>query len=105
MAVQAFLDGHKRISSVQWVEPQRHATATVRSYLATYGERLDIRIEQIRDREVRTDIVSESGPLWDWGANRRNIEALVTHLSASGFTGSAEPMVTKANIKPRQLRF
>ena len=104
MAVQAFLACHKRITSVQWVEPQRHAVANVRS-LATYGERLDIRIDQIRDREVRTEIVSESGPLWDWGANRRNIEALASHLTAAGFTISAEPMVTKAKIKPGQLRF
>ena len=97
-AVQTFLSTDKRVSSVEWAEPERHVTANVRSRIATYGGQLDIRLEQAPNGQVRLDVLSRSGPLWDWGANRRNIEALVTSLSDSGYLGTSEPMVTKVKF-------
>lgn len=93
-AVKRDLDSNKRVFDVHWSDDNSSVTAQIRSRL-TFGEEIAIQFESVTGGYVRIALSSASGPYWDWGANRRNIENLLDHLVDAGFSGDREPMVNE----------
>lgn len=98
-AVRSYFESDRRYGNIEWLEPGRVLAASAKYNFSTGGE--GVKVEVTRGAgEATTDvaILSASMPIYDWGKNQRNIDALINHLRSAGFVVDVKATCGKHKI-------
>ena len=70
-----------------------------RGGIATGGvERFEVEVRPSDQGPVALEVMSQSGPLYDWGRNKKHIREFVRFLEASGMKVAVGPMTATHRI-------
>jgi len=85
-AVRSYFESDRRYRNIEWLEPSRVLAASAKYNFSTGGEGVKVEVSG-GEGEATTEvaIMSASMPIYDWGKNQQNIDALINHLRNAGF--------------------